>query len=278
MKKSGYEFQLTSNGANLLAVVEAIRKESRIKIGIPQARQAETVTLCINRKPVMGIIKAVLKTNYVLVFDENNKVVDVSVLQEGTEENANLPTASQFNGKVVVKGNVANIFHVPPTESEYDIEQYILSRHQVLDGLSENHPKTDFNAQISFSSALSKDQLLEALEDSDVVVSNLNTINGEYAGGNEVADGMTLREAVNKADAAEIEFLNVHCMEETTQGHTSVSDECAKLNASYNNMGTMFYGAMVTGKPEKLKAIRGKSKYARLVDPMWSGAVNDVLW
>jgi hypothetical protein len=277
MKKTGNEFQFASNGANLVTVVEAIRKESRIKIGIPQARQAETVTFCINRKPIMGILKSVLKTNYVLVFDGNNKVVDVSVLQEGTEENTNLPSTSQFNGKVVVKGNVANIFHVPSTESKYDIEQYILSRHQVLDGLNKNHPKTDFNAQISFSSALSKDQLLEALEDYDVVVSNLNTINGEYVGGNEVADGMTLREAVNKADAAEIEFLNVHCMEEATSDQTSVSEECTKMNASHNNIGTMFYGAMVTAKPEKLQAIRDKSKYARLVNPMWSGAVNDAL-
>ncbi len=70
----------------------------------------------------------------------------------------------------MVKGNVANIFHVPSTESKYDIEQYILSRHQVLDGLNESHPKAKFNAQISFNNALTKDQLLEVFFSINVVL------------------------------------------------------------------------------------------------------------
>lgn len=277
IKSMGDEFQFMSNGANLVTIVETIRKESGLKIGIPQARQSEIVTICINKKPMISILKSILKTNYVLVFNSNDAVVDISVLQEGIEESTNLPMASQFNGKVVVKGNVANIFHVPSTENIYDIEQYILSRHLILDELNESHPKKDFNAQISFNNALSKNQLLDVLEGHDISVSDLNTVNGEYTGGNEVAEGMTLREAVNAADTAETEFLSVHCMEEIASDATSTSEECKKMNASHSNGGIKFYGAMVKARPKKLKAIRDDSKYARLVDPMWSGNVNDEL-
>ena len=184
---------------------------------------------------------------------------------------------NQFNGKVVVKENVASVFYVPPSEDTDDIEQYILSRHLVLDQLSESHPETHFNAQISFNAVLSKKQLLDALEVDDLVIVDLNTINGEFTGGNRIPEGMTLREAVDSAGDAEMEFLDVHCTEEIASESAPISEQCKEMYESQGNGGTKFYGAMVRAKPQRLTAIRDNSEYTRLVDPLWSGKVHDEL-
>ncbi len=277
IKKTKGGFKFMSNGAKLVKVITAIRKESGLKIGIPKARQSEIITLCTPNKPMISILKSVLKTNYVLVFNSNENIVDVTVLQEGNEKNTHRPTASKFSGKVVVKGNVANMLHIPLTEKKEDVEQYIISRHLVLDELSKRYPDKIFFAQISFKNALSENQLLAALEGYDVRAINLNTIAGEYVGGNDVPEGTPLHDAINEANSTEMEFLNVHCMEENESKKASISEECKKLYASRNNEGTMFFGVQVSAKPRELKMIKDNSNYTRLVDPLWSGSIEDEL-
>ncbi len=163
------------------------------------------------------------------------------------------------------------------------INQYIKSRHQILDKLASENPEQELDAQISFKRYLNSQQLTEVVKRCDVKVLTLNFGWKDNGGGLDIAKDESLEEALiishfnHKAfveelyeSASEFQKKAIESMnEQDRKREDEFLANTKELKDMYEKHGVLYYGIKVIGTASKLKAIKDTNTHIRLVDPLW---------
>lgn len=187
---------------------------------------------------------------------------------------------------VMDNGVVRKIIFGPRCNSISCIDNYIKSRHNILQQLSIENPNKSMESQISFRDYLGEDkvrQLFSSYQDIKIITLNIGW--GEQVGGYDLKKGESLDEAIKNLREHHIKFLDV--LYEAAVGEYqnqnkvfSANDEeslskaeflthATELKQVFRKRGVTFYGARIIATVSTLIKI-SKLNYIRLVDPLWS--------
>lgn len=161
---------------------------------------------------------------------------------------------------------------------ENGTNEYISRRHEVLDHLALEDPARIMKAQLSFSTYVTANDLLDTLSDTDISPLFLNIGRAGQAGGFELREGEGLAAGLARLNASHAAFL-----ETVQEGETSAEATTGRVDArrkkheahvktlswKYEKRGVLFVGALVTGPLISLQGLRDQSPIIRLVDPYW---------
>jgi hypothetical protein len=185
---------------------------------------------------------------------------------------------------MVTEQNVTKFIFTPDKMDIQTINQYIKSRHQILDRLALENPEQVLDAQISFRDYLNSKQITKIIRDYGVDVVTLNIGWKEQGGEYNIRQGESIEEALERAnthhrilieelyESAYNEYqekMNGGISEQEWQRLSGFLDHAIDLKNTFETYGVLYYGMRVKGKASKLKAIKDKDSNIRLVDPLW---------
>lgn len=184
---------------------------------------------------------------------------------------------------MVTEQNVTKFIFTPDKMDIQTINQYIRSRHQILDKLASENPEQVLDAQISFERHLNPQQLTEVVKRYDVKVLTLNFGWKDSGGGQDIRKDESLEEALIRSHSnhkAFVEELYESASEFQKKAIEGMSEQDRKredeflanakeLKDMYEKHGVLYYGVKVIGTASKLKAIKDTDTNIRLVDPLW---------
>ncbi len=186
---------------------------------------------------------------------------------------------------VVDNGVVRKIIFGPRCNSTSCIDEYIKSRHNILQQLLIENPNQRIEAQISFRDYLGEDKvrlLFSPYQDIKIITLNIGW--GEQVGGYELKKSETLDEALKNIREHHIKFLNtlyesaigeyqnhqdIYTESESSLRKAEFLSHATELKQVFRKRGVTFYGARIVATVSTLEEM-SKLKNIRLVDPLWS--------
>lgn len=185
---------------------------------------------------------------------------------------------------MVTEQNVTKFIFTPDKMDVQTINQYIKSRHQILDRLALENPEQVLDAQISFKDYLDSKQIAKVIKDYGVDVVTLN-IGWKVQGGEyNIRQDESIEEALERANAHHRIFIeelyesayneyqgkmNGSISEQEQQRISDFLAHAIDLKNTFETYGALYYGIRVKGKALKLKTIKDRDSNIRLVDPLW---------
>jgi len=190
------------------------------------------------------------------------------------------PKSPKVDIPTITEQNARKFIFTPDKMDIQTINQYIKSRHQILDRLALENSEQVLDAQISFKRYLNSQQLAEVVKRYDVKVQTLNFGWKDNGGGLDIAKDESLEEALirdhfdHKAFVEELyetasELQKQAITEQDRKREDEFLAHAKELKDIYEKHGVLYYGMRVKGKASKLKAIKDKDSDVRLVDPLW---------
>ncbi len=185
---------------------------------------------------------------------------------------------------MVTEQNVTKFIFTPDKMDIQTINQYIKSRHQILERLALENPEQVLDAQISFRDYLNSKQIAKIIRDYGVDVVTLNIGWKEQGGEYNIRQDESIEEALEKANAHHRIFIdelyesasneyqekmNGSISEQERQRLSEFLAHAVDLKNTFETYGVLYYSMRVKGKASKLKAIKGRDSNIRLVDPLW---------
>ena len=186
---------------------------------------------------------------------------------------------------VMDNGAVRKIIFGPRCDDASCIDNYIKSRHTLLNRLSVDNSAQKIEAQISFKDYLGEREIRQLfLPYKDIKVITLNIGWGEQVGGYDLKEGESLDEAIKNVREHHLRFLDtlyesaigeyqnqqdIYSDSEETLRKGELLSHATEIRQVFRKRGVTFYGARIKGTISTLTKI-SKVKWIRLVDPLWS--------
>lgn len=192
--------------------------------------------------------------------------------------------SQKVNVPMVTEQNVTKFIFTPDKMDIQTINQYIKSRHQILDRLALENPEQVLDAQISFRDYLNSKQIAKVIRDYGVDVVTLNIGWKEQGGEYNIRQDESIEEALERANAHHRIFIeelyesaynehqekmNGSISEQERQRLSEFLAHAIDLKNTFETYGVLYYGIRVKGKALKLKTIKDRDGNIRLVDPLW---------